>query len=167
MKKTVALFLALLLLISLLSSCSDARKAPSCLSVLDAMMSAEIGLPAGRIYSLSEDKDDGYLSDSLIKSLYGNGSMPAIAKTWIDCAVFISTLGHPCELAVAYCPDRNAAEDTARLFSSRLKSVRALKSDENYSNMLDNAQIAICGNFVLMIISSDSDNALKIAKRLI
>jgi hypothetical protein len=167
MKKTVALFLSILLLIPLLASCSGARKAPSCLSVLEAMMSAEIGLPAGRVYSLSRDNDDGYLSDSLINSLYGNGSMPAIARTWIDCAVFVSILGHPCELAVAYCPDRNAAEDTAKLFSSRLKSLRSLKSDEKYSNMLENAQISICGSFVLMIISSDPDNALKIAKKLI
>jgi len=130
------------------------------------MTLAEVGLPAGRIYSL-DSEDDGYLSDSLIKGLYGNGSLPAIAQSWIDCAVFISTLGHPCELAVVYCTDRNAAEDTARLFGSRLNSLRALKSDEQYGNMLDLAQISIRGNFVLMIISSDPDNALKIAKKLI
>ena len=130
------------------------------------MTLAEVGLPAGRIYSLASE-DDGYLSDSLIKALYGNGSLPAIAQSWIDCAVFISTLGHPCELAVVYCTDRNAAEDTARLFGSRLNSLRALESDEQYGNMLDLAQISICGNFVLMIISSDPDNALKIAKKLI
>lgn len=166
MKKTAALFLSVFLLISLLSSCSNEKKAPSCLTVLEAMTLVEVGLPAGRIYSL-DSEDDGYLSDSLIKSLYGNGSLPAIAQSWIDCAVFISTLGHPCELAVVYCTDRNAAEDTARLFGSRLNSLRALKSDEQYGNMLDLAQISICGNFVLMIISSDPDNALKIAKKLI
>lgn len=168
MKKTVALFLSILLLIPLLASCSDARKAPSCLSVLEAMMSAEIGLPAGRVYSLSSSReDDGYLSESLIKSLYGNGSLPPISHSWIDCAVFISTLGHPCEFAVAYCSDRNAAEDTARLFNSRLKSVRALKFDEGCSAMLDGAQISICGNFVIMIISSDPSNAFKTARGLI
>ena len=168
MKKTVALFLSILLLIPLLASCSDARKAPSCLSVLEAMMSAEIGLPAGRVYSLASTReDDGYLSESLIKSLYGNGSLPPISHSWIDCAVFISTLGHPCEFAVAYCSDRNAAEDTARLFNSRLKSVRALKFDEGYSAMLDGAQISICGNFVIMIISSDPSNSFKTARRLI
>lgn len=166
MKKTAALFLSVFLLISLLSSCSNEKKAPSCLTVLEAMTLAEVGLPAGRIYSLASE-DDGYLSDSLIKALYGNGSLPAIAQSWIDCAVFISTLGHPCELAVVYCTDRNAAEDTARLFGSRLNSLRALKSDEQHGNMLDLAQISIRGNFVLMIISSDPDNALKIAKKLI
>ena len=168
MKKTAALFLTVFLLISLLCSCADEKKAPSCLSVLEAMTSAEVGLPAGRIYSLSvSDTDDGYLSASLIKSLYGNGSLPAVSESWIDCAVFISTLGHPCEFAVVYCSDRNAAEDTARLFSSRLNSIKSLKSDEEYSNMLDRAQISICGNFVLMTISSDPQNALKIAKKLI
>ncbi len=166
MKKTAGLFLSVFLLISLLSSCSNEKKAPCCLTVLEAMTLAEVGLPAGRIYSL-DSEDDGYLSDSLIKALYGNGSLPAIAQSWIDCAVFISTLGHPCELAVVYCTDRNAAEDTARLFGSRLNSLRALKSDEQYGNMLDLAQISIRGNFVLMIISSDPDNALKIAKKLI
>lgn len=167
MKKTAALFLALLLLISLLTSCANGKKAPSCLSVLEAMVDAEVGLPAGRIYSLSPDEDGDFLSESLIKALYGNGSLPAVSASWIDCATFISTLGHPCELAVVYCTDRNAAEDTARLFGSRLNSLRALKSDEQYGNMLDHAQISICGNFVLMIISSDPDNALKIAKKLI
>ncbi|MBE6684305.1 MAG: hypothetical protein E7592_01480 [Ruminococcaceae bacterium] len=159
--------MALLLLISLLPSCTNEKKAPSCLSVLEAMVDAEVGLPAGRIYSLSSENTDGYLSESLIKALYGNGSLPAVSESWIDCAVFISTLGHPCELAIVYCADRNAAEDTARLFGSRLNSVRALKVDEEYGNMLDFAQISICGNFVLMIISSDPDNALKIAKKLI
>lgn len=132
------------------------------------MTGAEVGLPAGRAYSLSGcDTDDKYLSDSLIKSLYGNGSLPAVAESWLDCAVFVSTLGHPCEFAVVYCSDRNAAEDTARLFSSRLNSIKALKSDEEYGNMLDRAQISICGNFVLMIVSSDPDNAFKLAKKLI
>lgn len=167
MKKTAALFLTAFLLISLLCSCADEKKAPSCLSVLEAMTCAEVGLPAGRIYSLSSTDNDGYLSESLIKALYGNGSLPAVSESWIDCAVFVSTLGHPCELAVVYCTDRNAAEDTARLFGSRLNSIRALKSDEQYGNMLDSAQISICGNFVLMIISSDPNNTLKIAKKLI
>ena len=168
MKKAVALFLVIIIALPVLSSCAGAKKAPSCLAVLEAMTRAEIGLPAGRVYSLSSSReDDGYLSESLIKSLYGNGSLPPISHSWIDCAVFISTLGHPCEFAVAYCSDRNAAEDTARLFNSRLKSVRALKFDEGCSAMLDGAQISICGNFVIMIISSDPSNALKTARRLI
>ena len=160
--------MTLSLLFSLLCSCRGNEKAPSCLSVLEAITAAEVGLPAGRSYSLSGSKtDEGYLSESLIKSLYGNGALPAISESWLDCAVFVSILGHPCEFAVVYCSDRNAAEDTARLFGSRLNSLKALRSDEEYGNMLDSAQISICGNFVLMLVSSDPDNALKIAKRLV
>lgn len=166
MKKTAALLLSLLLTLSLLCSCGQKEENSSCLSVLEAMTGAEIGLPAGKVYSLSENKEN-HLSESLISSLYGNGALPAIAKEWLDCALFVSTLAHPCEFAVVYCADRNTAEDTAKLFAARLNSLKSLKPDDNYGNMLDSARIAICGNFVLMIVSSDSENALKIAKKLI
>ena len=164
-RAAISLCLALSFILSL-CSCLYSDEMIPCVDIVNALTELEIGLPAGKVYSLSENKEN-HLTESLISSLYGNGALPAIAREWLDCALFVSTLPHPCEFAVVYCADRNAAEDTARLFAARLNSLKSLKPDDNYGNMLDNARIAICGNFVLMIVSSDSENALKIAKKII
>ncbi len=169
MKRPAALFFVIIFLVSSLFSCSTVGAVHTpCREVIDAMTAAEIGLPAGKYYSLAAPEGDAeYLSDSLISSLFGNGSYPAVAADWLDCALYLSLGNHPCEFAVILCRSRDAAEDTARLLCSRLSAIRITKTDPQYAEILENANVSIRGNYALLIISTDTKNALSAAKKAI
>ncbi len=169
MKRPAALFFVIIFLVSSLFSCSTVGAVHTpCRQVIDAMTSAEIGLPAGKYYSLAAIEGDGeYLSDSLISSLFGNGSYPTIADDWLDGALYLSLGNHPCEFAVFLCRNRDTAEDTARLLSSRLSAIRITKTDPQYSKILENASVTVIGNYAILIISTDTKTALSTAKKAI
>ena len=166
MKRAAALFFSILILFFSFSSCSNKKSSStSCRDVIIALTSCEVGLPAGSIYCLTaEYGSDEYLTDSLISSLLGNGKMPEICESWVDAAFFLALKDHPCEFAVIRCHDRDAAIDTAKLLAARLASSRLVKGDSDY---FDDASVTVIGSFALLIISSDRDKALKIAKSLL
>ena len=164
MKKAAALFFALIIFIVSLPSCSSVDD-PSCREIVGELTKAEIGLPAGRFYTLSADKGDPeYASKSLISSLFGGGRYPKLAEGWIDLALFLSTGSHPCEFAVILCRDRDVAHDTATLLLSRLSTVKLTKADSKYADMLQTASVTIVGNYAILLISRDAKHALKVAK---
>ena len=168
MKKAAVFFLAILLIICSLTSCGGQKRPISCREILSSVTDAEIGLPAGKFYSLKAlEGEDEYLPPSLIGSLLGNGSYPEVAESWLDCALYLSLGAHPCEFAVILCQSRDDAEDTAKLFCARLASIKLVKSKSEHADLLDDAKITITGNYVLFIISSDSDTALSVAKKAI
>ena len=166
MKKTAVIFLSLFIFICSLPSCSPQKEIPSCREMLLEVTHAEIGLPAGKFYSSKAQKGDSeYLSSTLIASLFGGGSYPAVAEDWIEVALYLSVGNHPCEFAVILCQNRDAAHDTAKLFCSRLSAIKITKNSAEYENMITNAKVAVSGNFALLIISSDPENALKIIQK--
>lgn len=169
MKRPAALFIVILFLFSSLFSCSATQNIHTpCRDVVAAMTEAEIGLPTGRYYSLSAPEgDDEYLSAPLIASLLGNGSLPTVAADWLDCAFFLSLKDSPCEFAVILCSSRDAAEDTAALFHSRLAAIKITKTAPEYSQMIENSSVTITGNYAILIISTDPSSALKAAKKAI
>lgn len=165
--KNITLFVILLLLFSLLPSCAHSQN-PDCREILGEMTQAEIGLPAGKIYSMRADEgDEEYISDHLINSLYGDGKLPVMADGWLDLAVFLPSSAHPCEFAVILCDSEDTATDTARLLCRRLDVIRTAKSDEKYASYLDSATVTVMRNYVLFIISSDTENALRSASKII
>jgi hypothetical protein len=167
MKRIAAIIFALILLLPALTSCAK-KKTAECISVLLAMTEAEIDLPAGRIYSSkAEEGSDEFLPDSLTSALLGGGCMPELRESWQDMAFYLSLNDSPCEFVVIYCRDNDTAIDTAKLLNARLDAVRTDKKGEKYSKMLDSATVAIVGNYALLIVSSDTENALKTAKKAI
>lgn len=166
MKRTAALFLAIILILPIFSSCSKSYDNTPCQDVILAMTKEEKSLPAGKYYSLSATNgEEEYLSPSLIAALFGNGSYPKIADGWVDGALFLSLMSHPCEFAVIFCRDRDTAEDTARLFNSRIDAIKITKTDPSYREMIDNAIVAVRGNYAILIVSSDPTDAMRAAKK--
>ena len=164
--KTLAAFFIVLSLI-LLSSCAKTDN-PDCRVILSEMISAEIGLPSGKIYSSrAEDGDAEYLSDHLLNSLYGEGKKPVMAEGWLDIALFLPSLAHPCEFAVILCDSEDTATDTARMLCRRLDAIRTTKSEGEYAQLTENATVTVIGNYALLIISSDTENAIKSASKII
>ena len=167
MKKAAALFFAFLSLIFCLSSCADQKseRDPTCRDILSAMLECEIGLPAGKIYCATAPfGSEEYLSDSTLASIIGNGKIPEVCKSWLDCAFFLAIKDHPCELAVIYCQNRDAAIDTAKLLTARLASSKLLKGDSSY---FENAKVTVIGNYALLIVSSDPDATLRKVKKVV
>ncbi len=166
MKRSAALFLAILLLLSFFAACSGADPKNTCRDMVAAMAGNEKALPKGRYYSLSAPEGDAeYLSRSLISSLLGNGSYPKVGEGWLDAALYLSLGDHPCEFAVIYCRDRDTAEDTAKLFCTRLELIKITKTAPEYQKMIEEARVEVRGNYALLVISSDPDKALKIFAR--
>ena len=164
--KRIILILTLLLLFSL-PSCA-AREMPTCHDILGEIMQSEIGLPAGKVYSMhSPDGDDEQLPDKLIARIFGEGTTPAVASGWLDLALFLSTSAHPCEFAVILCDSEDTATDTARLLCRRLDAIRTAKSESEYARLTENATVTVIGNYALLIISSDTPNAMRTAAKII
>ena len=164
--RIIAAFLILLLPFSFVAC--GRQENTSCREILHAMTEAEIGLPSGKVYSMKAARgDDEYLSEHLINSLYGDGSTPVMADGWLDLALFLSSSAHPCEMAVFLCNSRNTANDTARMLCRRLDVIRHTKSDCELSCYFDSASVTVKGNYVLLVISSDTENILKVASKAI
>ncbi len=168
MKKITALILIFLFCIPIaLPSCS-AADTTACSEILLKLTESEISLPAGKIYDMkAHEGDDEYLPQRLFVMLFGNGKIPSACDGWLDAALFLSLTDLPCEFAVILCNSPDNATDTARLLISRLDAVRTVKGDGKFADMLDSAKVTIIRNYVLLIISSDIDNALKAASKLI
>ena len=164
--KKIILVLILLLLFPL-PSCAE-RESPSCREILGEIMASEIGLPAGKVYSmLAPDGHVEQLPDKLIARIFGEGTTPAVASGWLDLALFLSTSSHPCEFAVILCDSEDTATDTARLLCRRLDAIRTTKSEGEYAQLTENATVTVIGNYALLIISSDTENAIKSASKII
>ena len=164
MKRIIVLCLCIILL--LISSCAQKELIP-CREILGKLIDAEVGLPAGQIYDLAATEgDDEYLDERLINSLFGEGASPPMRSGWIDLALFLPTSSHPCEFAIFLCDTPDTATDTARILCRRLDIVKTSKKDAANSSILDSATVTIIGNYVLLIISSDTQNAIKIAANL-
>ena len=162
MKRSAALFFAILILFCLLTSCAEQESPPTCREILSAVTEVEVGLPSGKFYSMTaEEGDDEFLSKSMISSIFGGGSFPTIAEDWLDCALFLSFGNHPCELAIILCQNHDAALDTSRLLSDRLSAIKITKNAPEYAEMIDSAKVVVKGNYALLLISSDSENALE------
>ena len=171
MKKTsvtaLSVILALATLFSL-TSCLYSTELVPCDEVLGALVAAEIGLPAGKLYSSqAKEGEEGYISKSLITSLYGDGEATKLVDGWIEYSFFLPTGDHPCEFAVILCDTPETAKDTARLLCRRLNDIRSTKDGEKYPAHLDGATVTISRNYVVLIISSDNESAKRTALTMI
>jgi hypothetical protein len=166
-KRLFTLLLTISIICTSLCSCGAKDYAP-CRDVLGALIDSEVGLPAGKAYDMRAPEGDGeYLPESLLGTLYGNGGLPPVASAWIDCALFLSLGEHPCEFAVFLCDSNGSAVDTARILCSRLDSLKTIKGGGEYDALLGGARVCIIKNYVVFLISSDSDAAEKTARRAI
>jgi hypothetical protein len=113
------------------------------------------------------DGDEEHLPDKLIARLFGEGATPDVASGWLDLALFLPTTAHPCEFAVILCDSSDTATDTARLLCRRLDAIHTARSESEYARLTENATVTVIGNYAMLIISSDTENAIKSASKII
>lgn len=167
MKKISLMFVVLLLSAFALSSCAQ-NNPPACREILQDLLDSEIGLPAGKIYnSRASEGDNEYLNERLISTLFGGGSPPPMRNGWLDIALFLPVSDHPCEFAIIFCDSSDTATDTARLLCRRLDLIRSTKGGGDYADLLEGATVSVIGNYAVLIVSSDTQNAIKVASKTI
>lgn len=161
-------FLLLFLSASVLLLCSCARTDATPAQVLSALIDAEISLPAGQVYLSSAPEDDAaYLSPDLMAALYGEGELPWQLSLVEDYGLFLSTAQHPCEFAVFRARARSDTDDVAAMCHVRLDALRIHYKNTSYAAYTQNARVVVSGNYVLLLISSDTEHALRAAKGVI
>ena len=160
--------LALMLLCCLLVSVGCSRHSPAPEQVLVALAKAEIGLPPGQIYLASaEAHEAAYLSDDMISDLYGNGELPWQLSLVEDYGIFLSSAQHPCEFAAFLCYSRSDTDQVATMCHARLDALRAHYKGTDFASYTQNARVAVIGRYVLLLISSDAEHALRAARRVL
>ncbi len=123
-----------------LSFCTEKPPTP-CRDILSAIMTAEIGLPAGKIYDMrAAEGEREFLPERLLSTLYGDGKTPPMREGWLDIALFLPLSDHPCEFAVILCDSDDTARDTARLLLCRLDLIRTTKGNSTTSPSHSNAK---------------------------
>ena len=163
-KKMLSLLLIFPLL--LLASCARSDATPE--QVLDALTKAEIGLPAGQVYLASAPEDDAaYLSPDLMAALYTEGEPPWQLALLKDYGLFLSTAQHPCEFAVFCTYARSDTDEIAAMCHARLDDLRVHYKDTPYAAYLEQARVVVMGKYVLLIISSDTEHAVRAAERIL
>ena len=156
------------LLIFPLLFCSCAHTEASVAAVLDAMIGAEIGLPAGQIYLASAPEEgEAYLSPDLMAALYGEGEPPWQLPLVEDYGIFLSTAQHPCEFAVFRTYAHSDTDDVAAMCCARLDALRIHYKDTQYAAYVQEARVIVIGKYVLLLISSDPAHALRAAERVL
>ena len=144
------------------------RAHASSAQVLDALLEAEIGLPAGQIYLSAASEDDAsYLSPELMAALYGEGEPPWQLSLLENYGFYLSTAQHPCEFAVFRCYARSDTDEIAAMCLSRLDALRIHYKNTQYASYTQNARVVVIGKYVLLLISSDTAHALRAAKGVI
>ncbi len=160
--------LAWMLILSLLLLSGCGSREVSAEEVLWALTEAEIGLPAGQFYlSAASEDSEKYLPTELMAALYGQGEPPWQLALIEDYGIWLSSAQHPCEFAVFKCYARSDTDLVAAMCTARLGDLRAHYKDSQYASYLQNAQVAIIGKYVLLLISADAQHALNTARRTI
>ena len=160
--------LSLLLIICLLLLAGCARQEPLPEQVLSALTDAEVGLPAGQVYLSSAPEDsEQYLPSDLISALYGQGEPPWQLALIEDYGIWLSNAQHPCEFAVFRCYARSDTDLVAAMCHARLDALCVHYKNTEYAPYLQNAKVAVIGKYVLLLVSSDAQHALQIARQTI
>ena len=163
-KRIFLVSIAIFIIISA-GACSKSPEIPTTHQIILALCENEIDLPAGNIYSSDFDMDSkNYLTDTLLSAYLGEPDTQKYKSDWISYSIFIPSGKHVCEFAAIYCSTPESVIDTAKLLLSRLDSIKKHAADE-FSSYIEQARVITRGNYVLLIISSDTQSSIKVAKK--
>ncbi|MBQ8005265.1 MAG: hypothetical protein IJ303_03025 [Clostridia bacterium] len=169
--------LALILLFSLLllTACS-VNKLPSAEEIVAEMLRSQSSLPIGKLYTKSSSPGAAdYLSDSLLSALYGREELPDVFERAESIAIWTASGFDSCEFAVFLCKTKNDAEKIADLCLCRIdimnhfirSNTKKLSLDTQIINRIEKAKVDIAGRYVIMVLSDDTDSAIKAAKKIV
>ena len=160
----------------LLSACGNETPPPPAAEVLGAMLAAMEStaqpLPDGvtRLTAVSADSPD-YLDETFFSALYGEAARGLLGEDSTqsppitDAVLFLSLSPYPCELAVFRCADGSAAGTVAGLCRGRLDTLARGYAGSEWEGVAAGGQVAVEGNYVLLILCEDPKPVLEAARR--
>ena len=164
MRRSLSLILLLCAVwLPLLSSCSPRKELDL---ALEEMCRTEGSLPAGQKYLLSKPtkKEWKQISEEHLAALFRSASLPPALENVTEGALYLS-FSHPFEIAVFACESRGDCDAVAQLCLGRLEGLRAYWGESSYAEICDRGRVLNCGNYVLMIVCSSPEEAVKAFRR--
>ena len=142
-----------------ISSCQRVNK--PCARMLEEIMSDTEMLPAGNVYSSQcEMGSDRYFPDSMRKTMYGEDS-----DRWFslmeEYALFVSSSGIPCEIAVFKCYSATDARSVEFMCLNRAELLRTALRGTGFSELCDRIYVEREGRLVLFIMEEKYSGNIK------
>ena len=142
-----------------ISSCQRVNK--PCARMLEEIMSDTEILPAGNVYgSQCEMGSEGYFPDSMRKTMYGDD-----CDRWFslmeEYALFVSSSGIPCEIAVFKCYSATDARSVEFMCLNRAELLRTALRGTGFSELCGRISVARDGRVVLFIMAEKYSGNIK------
>ena len=164
MKQTLILLITLSLILALTSCGHEAAVE----DILSAMCDSQPPLPAGQMYqSAAEAGEDGFADEELLAVLFGGGSLPVEFEVISDFSFRLSTGETPHEFAVFRCLSSRDAYDVAQMCLRRGDLLRRGHIETEWEAVTQEAQVTVCGKYVMWAVGEDVPSALEAARRAI
>ena len=154
-----------LTLLTMLTSCGHEAAVED---ILSAMCNSQPPLPAGQMYqSAAEAGEDGFADEELLAVLFGGGSIPIEFEVICNFAFRLSTGETPHEFAVFRCLSSRDAYDVAQMCLRRGDLLRRGHIETEWEAVTQEAQVTVCGNYVMWAVGEDVPSALEAARQAI
>ena len=152
--------LALLLILALL--CTGCAAPPSPTALVLRLCEVEASLPVGTLYTYQfTDSVGEEISDAHVQSLFGRGCLPPELDEAM-CGAFYLSPTHPFEICVFRAKSRDGVQNLTTLCLSRLELLTRFWSEQGHADYLKNACVAVCGDWVMLAITSDEKEIKKL-----
>ncbi len=159
-RRQLLTYFGFLLVISLLfCGCGKASAFPC--DIVRAMQNAEKPSPAGRLFILSAlEEEDGYIEEDLLAATFGDGILPPELE-YVEDAAFFFAFQHPCEFSVFLCNTSVDTDAVAQMCLRRLSYLKSYWKDRDEATYVQHASVTVRGRWVILCVSSDTENALR------
>ena len=162
MRRSLCL-ICVILLCSSTAACGGNSTTPA--DLMQDFISQYGTMPAGQLYTNGcEEWEDGFLSPSLIDSLYTEDNGENAFSLCRDYAIYLATSQAGGEIAIFRCSDRASATRVSEMCYARIKRARAVTGN---SGICEGACVIRRGTYVVLLMLPDNIHAKEICTRLL
>lgn len=146
-------FCFILVLAIIMSGVSCGANNKPCIDILNEITDGVEKLPAGKIYrSQSEAGTDGYFTDSMRNAMYGEDS-ERYFSLMEEYALFASSSGVPCEIAVFKCYSATDARSVEFMCRNRAQLLVVALNGTGFSELCDEISVIREGRYVVFVMA--------------
>ena len=141
-------FVILVVLLSLLTSCTDRGSAQDMLFNITKEFD---DLPDGSVYLSKNGGDsENFLSATMINTLYHDGAAEYEFSMIEEYAIYISEFAKPCEVAIYKCYSRSDTNLIASMCLGRIEKLTVMLAGTSFAEIPLKADVDIKGHFVIV-----------------
>lgn len=146
-------FSVIIVLIIVMSAVSCMANNKPCMEILNEIVDDVERLPAGKIYrSGSEAGGEGFYTEGMRKTMYGEDS-ERYFSLMEEYALFVSSSGVPCEIAVFKCYSATDARGVEFMCRNRAQLLSVALNGTGFATLCDRIIIIREGRYVLFVMA--------------